>query len=325
MSAPLLHTELASYLDEPPLERDVDLAKVGRYRGFGEIVRAVLALRQHGARVSIAARSRRGVPILRVELGPASATRTSLSIAGIHAMEWIGVEAGLEILERIAGSATDRRVVAFPLLNPDGYRDAERDLRASKKLRFVRANGAGVDLNRNWPTHWRGVRPVARFLPFLGSSGSAPGSEPEVDAVLRAIDEAKHEGRPFERAISLHSFGNKLLLPYGGRWALPAEYPRLRAVADAVRERLQSRYTVTTSARWVPGSFAYGMELDHLLHEGAEPLLVECSQGGLALSDPSSWLVPFRWFNPRDPRSHAAELADALVPFLDDDSTSTTD
>lgn len=316
---------IAPYLDEPPLRDDVDLARVGSYRGFGEVVAAIAALRDRGARVTVAGRSHEGAPVLRVEVGDPRASRGSLMIAGMHAMEWIGVEAGLAILDALLerGAGAARRIVAFPLLNPDGYRRAERDLRAGRKLRFVRANARGADLNRNWPTHWKTTRLPPRLLPFLGTAGSAPGSEPEVRAVLDAIHEVKQAGRTrLERALSLHSFGAMLLLPYGGTWALPPEHPRLHALAREVRRALRHgsharyRYGIRSVARWVPGFFAHGMELDHLLHEGMSPLLVECSRGGFSLADPSSWLVPFRWFNPPRPARHASALTHALLPFL---------
>jgi hypothetical protein len=311
---------LAPYLDEPPLARDVDPRRVGPYRGFAEIGRALLSLRERGARLSVAGRSREGTPLLRVDVGPADAPHRSLGLAGIHAMEWIGVETGLAILEQVLDLAPrDRRLVFFPIVNPDGFRRAERDLRAGKRS-FVRANAAGVDLNRNWPTHWKTTRLPPRVLPFLGGSGEHPASEPEVRAILDAIDAEAHAGQEphggFERGLSLHSFGSMLLLPYGGRWEKPYAYPRLEALARSVQGALSTRYGIGTSARWVPGFFAFGMELDHLLHSGMDPLLVECSRGGLALTEPSSWVHPFRWFNPRDPAGHAADLAHALVPFL---------
>lgn len=318
-----LDAAIAPYLEEPPLSADVDLQRVGSYRGFGEVLAAIAALRERGARVEVAGRSHEGAPLLRVEIGPADAPRGSLVLAGLHAMEWIGVETGLAILESIASVPGGRRLVAFPLVNPDGFRRAERDLRAGRRLRFVRANARGVDLNRNWPTHWKTTRLVPRLVPFLGSSGSEPGSEPEIRAILDTITEVKHAGvTRLERAVSLHSFGAMLLLPYGGRFALPPEHPRLLALAREVRRAIRAsgrrgmRYGIRSSSRWAPGFFAYGMELDHLLHEGMEPLLVECSRGGFSLFDPSSWLVPFRWFNPRSPARHASMLEHALVPFL---------
>ncbi|AKF10523.1 M14 family metallopeptidase [Sandaracinus amylolyticus] len=308
---------IAPFLDDPPLRDDVDLTRIGRYRGFGEVVGAIAALRDRGARVTVAGRSHEGAPVLRVDIGDVRASSGSLMIAGTHAMEWIGVEVALAILDAIADEPGDRRIVAFPVLNPDGYRRAERDLRSGRKMRYSRANARGVDLNRNWPTHWAPTGLIPRVLPLLGSAGSHPASEPEIRAVLDTILEVKEAGHTrLERALSLHSFGAVLLLPYGGRWALPPEHPRLHAMAREVRRALRKRYGIRSVARWVPGFFAHGMEVDHLLHEGMSPLLVECSRGGLSFFDPSSWVVPFRWYNPPRPVRHVTELQHALLPFL---------
>jgi hypothetical protein len=76
------------------------------------------------------------------------------------------------------------------------------------------------------------------------------------------------------------------------------------------------RYRIRASSHWVPGFFAFGMELDHFLESGAEPLLVECSSGGFSFADPHSWSRPFRWFNPRDRARHVDALSSALLPFL---------
>ena len=298
----------ASLVGRRSLADDVDLGRVGRYRSLREVYEAIEAI--DGAELTIAARSHGELPIVRVELGPRDAKEATLIVGGLHAMEWIGVETGLSLLSTLAAQALDRRIVAFPVANPDGYLRAEDDLRATRR-RFVRANARGVDLNRNWPTHWKRFHLWPTLLPFLGGPGTHPGSEPEVAAVLSAI-----EARRFDRGLSLHSFGNKLLLPFGGRWARPTNAAELDAIALDVKGRLWSRYDVTSSSRWVPGAFAHGMELDHWHAVGMVPLLVECSRGGFSWSDPSSWLQPFRWFNPSPPEPHVRELTSALVPFL---------
>lgn len=312
----MIEHDLAHYLEEEPLSRAIDLRRIGPYRGFGEVSAAILRLQHHGARVSIAGRGHDGHPVLRVDLGPDDAPEAAIAIAAIHAMEWIGVEVMLAMLEAIAAlGAQRRRLIAFPILNPDGYRRAEAHLRAGRRWTYVRANARGVDLNRNWPTHWARSRLVQRLIPVIGGAGSHPGSEPEVRAVLDAIVATKRIA-PVDRALSLHSFGRVLLLPWGGRFALPPDWERLRGHAEKVRGALRSRYRITTPARWFPGLFAHGMELDHFHAQEIDPLLVECSSGGLSFFDPGSWVHPFRWYNPRDPAVHAADLAEPLAAFL---------
>ncbi|MFW5921364.1 MAG: hypothetical protein ACOCUS_05945, partial [Polyangiales bacterium] len=112
-------------------------------------------------------------------------------------------------------------------------------------------------------------------------------------------------------------FGRMILYPYGSRWRPPEDADAHRAEAEAIRARLPERYRIRQTARWLPGAFAPGMEIDHL-HDayGAVSLLVECSGGGARVTEPSSWVRPWRWFNPPDPRAEASRIATALEPFV---------
>ncbi|HJK92924.1 MAG TPA: M14 family metallopeptidase [Polyangiaceae bacterium LLY-WYZ-15_(1-7)] len=298
-----------------PLRAQVDPARFGAYRGWGELRVTLDALEARGARRLLVGASVEGAPLEAFEVGPADADRATVILAGIHAMEWIGVEVGLALLERlVADPPADRLVRVHPLVNVDGYRRVEGHLRHGRR-RFDRTNAHGVDLNRNWPTHWKKGNRRAKVLPFLGDGGVSPLSEPEVERVERALlvlSERMH----VERALSLHSFGRKVLYPYGGRWRQVGDLHRHRAAAEAIADALPG-YEAVQSSRWVPGAFAPGMEIDHL-HDafGALALLVECSGGGTRLRDPGSWLHPFRWFNPPDPEHVAARLAPVLEGFV---------
>jgi predicted deacylase len=309
-------TELAEYaapLDEPPLAADVDISVVGPYRGYVEQVHRLRALEAGGARAAIAGRSVDGAPIIAVELGPADASQAVVLLGGIHPLEWIGVEVAIATLERLLASAPSVRVIAFPMINVDGYRRVESDLRAGRR-RFVRGNRHAVDLNRNWPVHFRARRGPTSFIAGWNHGGPHPMSEPEVAAVVARLD-AVAARADVTRALSLHSIGRKVLFPYGGRWAAPVNADELRHHARAFAAALD--YTITQSSRWVPGAFAYGMELDTLADRyGADALLVECTRGGAGLRRPSSLLHPFRWFNPPNPTREIAALAGAAAAFL---------
>lgn len=291
---------------------DVLPASFGRWRGLDEVGAALDAAARQGAEAVEVARSRQGRPVRGVFVGPAGPV--SLVLGGIHALEWIGVEVALGLLTSLLATPPPLRVLVVPVANPDGYARVEEGLRAGRRP-YARGNAADVDLNRNWPTHWRTTGIPQRILTFLGSAGPGPRTEPEVDGLCALLDPIAR-GPGLVRALSLHSVGNKLLVPFGGRWARPEGAARHDAAADEVRARLGGRYAVTTPSRWVPGLFAYGMELDHFHTWGATALLVECSAGGLAVSDPGTWLHPFRWFNPPDPERHVADLVAALRPFV---------
>lgn len=287
------------------------------YGGYAERVAHWIDLVDRGARVVHLGQTALGVPIFGVELGPVDARRASILVAGLHAMEWIGVAVGEALLDRLVASPPrDRRVLAVPLANPDGYRSVEDDLRA-RRLRFRRTNTRGVDLNRNWPTHHHSWSLRSMLVPPLGGPGRTPMSEPEVAGVVAWGDRVVKEGARVDRALSLHSYGRMILYPYGGRWRAPEELARLRAAARSVAARIAGRYRVVQVARWVPGAFAHGMEVDTMhARWGATALLVECSAGGLSLGAPSSVVQPFCWFNPAEPLRDVEELAPALELFL---------
>ncbi|HUH00406.1 MAG TPA: M14 family metallopeptidase, partial [Kofleriaceae bacterium] len=205
----------AATLDERPLGADVDLRQIGPYHGYAEQVRRLCALEHRGARASIAGRSIDGQPVVALELGAAGAARVAVLLAGIHPIEWIGVEVGLATLELLLERPpADLRVIAFPLINVDGYRRVERDLRRTRR-RFVRGNARGVDLNRNWPVHFRQRRGPTSLLAGWNHGGTHAMSEPEVAAVVQRLDAEARAAR-ITRAMSLHSIGRKVLYPYGG-------------------------------------------------------------------------------------------------------------
>ncbi len=253
-----------------------------------------------------------GEPLLAVDVGQGAGR--AVVLGGIHAMEWIGVEVALALLQRLVEDPPKDCVVrVHPLVNPDGYRRVERG-RAAGKRSFDRTNARGVDLNRNWPTHWRGAHWRAKFLPRLGHGGSRPRSEPEVDAVCRGLDAWKAQGHGLQRALSMHSFGRKVLYPYGGIWAAPEDGGSQKRIAETIASATD--YGATQSARWVPGAFAYGMELDTLHAEyGADAILVECD-GGFEWLTPSRWRQPFEWFNPMSPNRTVTALAPTLERFV---------
>lgn len=290
---------------------DVDLGRVGAYHGYAELVARWLGAA--GARVHHIGHSVARVPLFALELGPADAPATSVVMAGLHPIEWIGVEVLLGLCQRLcARPPVDRRVLLLPLVNVDGYRRVEDDLRAGRR-RWRRTNVRGVDLNRNWPA----PRP-ARGWPWRRGAHlplPKPLSEPETAAVAAAL-EAAHARAPIDVAVSLHSIGRMILLP-GGRWQAPAAAARLRRAARAVQARIPLRYRVRRVSRWLPGLLARGIEIDHLHHRyGALALLVECSLGGLRLRDPASWIHPFRWYNPPVPAREVEAVCDGIEPLV---------
>ncbi len=305
---------LAEFIEQLPEAQPLSDCSLGfpvQYRGYRELLTDWLALesaRFHKIGTSVA-----GEPLWMVEIGNPKAPNVSVAISGLHPIEWIGIETayGLARLEN-KNPSENRKVCFFPLANPDGFRDVEANLRARKR-RWVRSNRNGVDLNRNWPTHFRASRGL---VAGHNASGPAACSEPEVAAIVDTLDEiAKHAN--LDIALSLHSIGNMILMPWGGVWKSPVAREQHMRVARTLKERL-GPYTIRQVSRWVPGvSFAHGMEIDHL-HQAYEAtaILVECTRGEVDALRPSALLNPFRVFNPQNGRERGARIAKALEPFL---------
>ncbi|MEW6198195.1 MAG: M14 family zinc carboxypeptidase [Planctomycetota bacterium] len=155
-----------------------------------------------------------------------------------HAREWISVEVPLyladQLLRNYATNPAIRRLVnageiwIVPVLNPDGYVYTWTTNRQWRKNRRNNGNGTyGVDLNRNYSYKWGGS----------GSSGTpgsetyrgtAPFSEPETAAVRDLF-----AARDFAAGLSYHSYGQKVMCPWGYTTAAPPNSAYLEGlVAD---------------------------------------------------------------------------------------------
>jgi protein MpaA len=139
-----------------------------------------------GWRIEEYGRSREGVP-LRVFLPEGSGPVAGLLTAAQHGEEADAALLVRRLLERISGADTGWAVI--PVLNPDGL------------LAGTRQNGAGVDLNRNFPastwepgvtfTYPPGIDPEIRVLANRtnrSSTGTHAGSEPETQALTTLIE-----------------------------------------------------------------------------------------------------------------------------------------
>jgi protein MpaA len=109
-----------------------------------------------------------------------------LLIGGIHGDEPEGIAAANGLLESFQNSFTEKlRLTLVPAVNMDGLLDK------------ARTNGNGVDLNRNMPTKdWTAESRAPRYFP-----GTAAGSEPENQALMKFMDQEKPQ-----LIISLHSW-----------------------------------------------------------------------------------------------------------------------
>lgn len=155
--------------------------------------------------------------------------------------------------------------VIVPMVNPDGVsisqfgeeglnrEDLRQNLRAiyeSDKnggytdeaydtyLTRWKANGMGVDLNRNYSPGWESV--TDRTAPSSGLyKGTQPGSEAESQALMNIVDGL---GNPL-LAISYHSYGSLVYWQYGQAEPLWSKNQQLAAHVEALTTYYQAGYS----------------------------------------------------------------------------------
>jgi len=148
-----------------------------------------------------------------------------LLLALHHARETVTPVVALKLIETLlTGYGQDaeatwlldhRELWVVPFVNPDGYAKVQAGLNWRKNTNDTECasgpppDGIGVDLNRNYGYQWGG--PGASENPCSQIyRGRGPFSEPETQAIR---DLALREG--FDMVISLHSFGDLILYPWG--------------------------------------------------------------------------------------------------------------
>lgn len=165
---------------------------------------------------------------------------------GIHAREWISPAVATYILHLLVTNESWRELLKVtewyivPVANPDGYQYTFTSERARLWRKNRRDNLSsdgrckGVDLNRNWNLKW-GVG--ASSNPCSETyKGPMPFSEPEtrgLQAMMKSIGD-------IDLFITLHSFGQTILYPWGWTRNAPANAKQLKRLAkkfaDAVRD-----------------------------------------------------------------------------------------
>lgn len=142
----------------------------------------------------------------------------------------------------------------FPVVNPDGYYFAHTNDRMWRKTRsdsgvtpwslFCK----GTDPNRNYDAKWGGEgssgNPCAQTY-----AGRKAHSEPEIVSLTDHVSSIRSRILLF---VSLHSYSQIMLLPYGHSQDIPEEYPEIEKLANIGAEAFRSRgteYKVGSAAR----------------------------------------------------------------------------
>ncbi|OPJ76432.1 carboxypeptidase A2 precursor isoform C [Patagioenas fasciata monilis] len=172
--------------------------------------------------------------------------------AGIHSREWVTQASAVWIAKKIASSygqdpfitslLNKMDIFLLTVTNPDGYVYTHTTNRMWRKTRS-RNQGSlciGVDPNRNWDAGFGG--PGASNNPCSDSyHGPRANSEVEVQSVVNFIE---NHGN-IQAFITLHSYSQLLMYPYGYKCTQPADYEELDALGRAAASSIQSLYGTT--------------------------------------------------------------------------------
>ncbi|KAF7479637.1 Hypothetical predicted protein [Marmota monax] len=167
--------------------------------------------------------------------------------AGIHAREWVTQATALWIANKIASDyGNDPSITSIldtmdifllPVTNPDGYVFSQTQNRMWRKTRS-KVSGSlcvGADPNRNWDAGFGG--PGASSSPCSDSyHGPRANSEVEVKSI---VDFIKSHGE-FKAFITLHSYSQLLMYPYGYKCTKSDNFDELDELAQKAAQSVTS-------------------------------------------------------------------------------------
>ncbi|XP_072506645.1 carboxypeptidase A2 [Notamacropus eugenii] len=169
--------------------------------------------------------------------------------AGIHAREWVTQATALWTANQIASDyGKDTSITALldtmdifllPVTNPDGYVFSYTKNRMWRKTRSTVSGSlcVGADPNRNWDAGFGG--PGASNNPCSDSyHGPSANSEVEVKSI---VDFIKSHGE-IKAFITLHSYSQLLMYPYGYKCTRSDDFDELNEVAQIAAKSLTSLY-----------------------------------------------------------------------------------
>lgn len=164
---------------------------------------------------------------------------TAMVIAGVHARERITTHVATMLRSRARRFQGPGRLVIVPEVVP-----------VSNSC--WRGNPNGVDINRNFPVHWRESDPESSFLDY---GGSRPLSEPESLELWKLLDAY----RP-DIVIDLHSGEVAVYTPWNSKIFEPDLLVKAQDVVDVVSPLLDD--AKAGSGGLVGGYLAYGTFAD---------------------------------------------------------------
>lgn len=182
-----------------------------------------------------------------------SSKKTIFIDGGIHAREWIAPATILYFIEQLAYNPSRNPVIStilehfdfylLPVVNPDGYEYTHINRLWRKNRRVTSGSCYGVDLNRNFPFQWNpsvggSIDPCNEIY-----SGPYAGSELETQNLVNFLH-GTHT-HDIVAYLTIHSYGQMWLYPWGYTSKLPSDYRDLGSMARKATRALKGLFHTT--------------------------------------------------------------------------------
>uniref|UniRef100_A0A182PB01 Peptidase M14 domain-containing protein n=1 Tax=Anopheles epiroticus TaxID=199890 RepID=A0A182PB01_9DIPT len=214
--------------------------------------------------------------------------------AGIHAREWAAPATALYLISELVANASKNQDlltgltwIIVPIVNPDGYEYSHEHERLWRKTRRpVGRNCYGTDGNRNFDFHW-GEAGTSAYPCAETYHGERPFSEPETRAIRDELLRLRGRCKFY---LTLHTYGEYLLYPWGWTSKLPVGWERIDAIAKvgarAIQKATGTTYTVGSSTNVL--AVGAGGSDDYAFAVAKVPIsmTMELSRGGSAGFNP---------------------------------------
>ncbi|KZS08436.1 Carboxypeptidase B [Daphnia magna] len=162
---------------------------------------------------------------------------------GFHAREWISPALATYIIKQIVEEPANAKLLnnidwyIMPVANPDGYEYSHVRSRLWRKTRSLTTSARclGVDPNRNFDFKWGGSgsssNPCSQVF-----KGSKAFSEVETLAYSKFIIS---KSKQIKLYLTLHSYGQKLLIPWGYNREYPSNFADMLALGNCAASKFK--------------------------------------------------------------------------------------
>ena len=196
------------------------------------------------------------------------------------------------------------------VLNADGYKYTFEKDRLWRKNTKPYGRSRGVDLNRNFDINWNGTGSSSDKSRY-DFCGSAAFSEPEARAVKLYMDEFASINR-IQTYLSLHSFSQLFMFPYGHVSTRVRNYDDLKSVGEkaveAIKETHGKMYISGSSIETIyPNS---GSSMDYIYSNYNIPITFTIELRG-PKETPTLFLLPANEITPT-----CEEILNSLIALL---------